>query len=105
MPRPTSVTVSSQDASAWIPVDYKQTPFNIGMGVTLSAGATLTYTVQHTFDDIQDPNAMINTFRNDGLTSQTTNEDGNYSFPVRAIRLNVESHTSGSATLTIRQGS
>lgn len=105
MPRPTSITVSSVAASAWIPVNYKQTPFNVGLGVVLSAGASLTYTVQHTFDNIQDSSITPTPFPNSGLTSQTANNDGNYAFPVRAVRLNVTVHASGDATLTIIQGS
>ncbi len=103
MPRPTSVTVSSATQSAWIPSDYKQTPFNVGLGVVVSG--TLTYTVEHTFDDIQDPSVTPTAFDNAGLVSQTANNDGNYAFPVRAIRLNVTAFTSGDATLTIIQGS
>lgn len=105
MPRPTSVSVSSQAASAWIPVNYKQSPFNIGMGVVLTDTPTLTYSVQHTFDDVQDENATLTPFNNEGMDAKAANEDGNYAFPVRAIRLNVTAWTAGTATLTIIQGS
>jgi len=37
------------------------------------------------------------------VTGETTNQDGNYAFPVRAIRLNVTAWTSGTATLTVIQ--
>jgi len=50
--RPIRVTVSSAAASNVIPLDQYISPFNIGLGVSLSAGASLTYTVQHTFDDV-----------------------------------------------------
>ena len=105
MPRPTSVTVSSATESAWIPVNYKQTPFNVGLGVVLSAGASLTYSVQHTFDNIQDSSITPTAFDNAGLTSKTANDDGNYAFPVRAVRLSVTTFSSGTATLTVIQGS
>ncbi len=104
MPRPITVTVSSQTVSAWIPVDYKQTPVNIGLGVVLSGGAVLTYDVEHTFDDIQDSTVTPTAFKNNGLQTKTANDDGNYAFPIRATRLNVTAFTSGSATLTIIQG-
>ncbi len=105
MPRPTSVTVSSQTQSAWVPVNYKQTPFNVGLGVALSGGADLTYDVEHTFDDIQYTSVTPTAYANDGLQIKTSNDDGNYAFPVRAVRLNVTAFVSGSATLTIVQGS
>jgi hypothetical protein len=104
MKSPITVTQSSLGSSRWIPVDYKQTPFNIGMGVKLSAGAVLTYTVEHTFDDIQNPNITPVAFPNADLNSLSANDDGNYAFPVKAIRLTVGSYTSGDATLLIVQG-
>jgi hypothetical protein len=102
--KPQVVTVSSQAASAWIPVDMYQTPFNIGFGVVLSGGASLTYTVEHTFDDVFDSTVTPTAFPHASVASETTNQDGNYAFPVRAIRLNVSTYTSGTATLTILQG-
>lgn len=104
MPRPIAVTVTSATQSAWLPVDSRQTPFNVGMGVVLSGGAALTYTVEHTFDNIQDSSVSPTSFSNAGLIGKTANDDGNYAFPVRAIRLNVTAYTGGNATLTIIQG-
>ena len=79
---------------------------NISVSVALSAGAVLTYTVEHTFDDPLkegfDPATAV-WFPNATLAAQTANGDGNYAFPVTAIRLNVTSYTSGTATLTIIQ--
>lgn len=103
MPQPIVISLDGVGASGWAPTNRKQTPFNVGLGVVVSGG--LTYTVEHTFDDVQDSSVTPTPFSNDGLTSKTTNDDGNYSFPVSAIRLNVTSFTSGSVTLTILQGS
>ncbi len=50
--RPIRVTVGSATVSAPVPMDQYETPFNIGLGVALSAGANLTYKVQQTFDDV-----------------------------------------------------
>lgn len=104
--RPVRVTVSSQAASAPIPLDVNQDPFNVSIGVALSAGATLTYSVQHTFDDVFaknfDPSTAV-WFTNSGLSAKTTSLDGNYTLPVTAIRLNVSAFTSGSATMTVIQ--
>lgn len=104
--RPVRVTVSSAAASAPIPMDVNQGPFNVGVAVALSAGASLTYSVQHTFDDVWapgfDPSAAV-WFTNSGLSAKTTSTDGNYAFPVTAIRLNVTVYASGSATMTVVQ--
>ena len=100
--RPTSISVGSAASSAWIPVDHRKTPFNIGLGVTIGA-AVLTYKIQHTFDDVQDSAVSPTAFDHPDVTGETTNQDGNYAFPVRAIRLNVTAWTSGTATLTVIQ--
>lgn len=104
--RPVTVTVSSQAASQPIPLDHYQGPFNVGVGVALSAGATLTYSVEHTFDDVWaagfNPATAV-WFSNSGLAAKTTSLDGNYAFPVTAVRLNVTAYTSGNATMTVIQ--
>lgn len=96
------VTVSSQAASAPLPMDFKQNPFNVGFGVVMTG--TLTYTVQHTFDDLS-LGTPTTWFDNSTVAAETTNMDGNYAFPVTAIRLNVTAYTNGSATLKVLQGS
>lgn len=104
--RPITVTVPSQSASSVIPMDTYQDPFNVGIAVTLSAGASLTYTVQHTFDDVFAPGfnpATATWYNHATLVTKTTSSDGNYAFPVTGIRLNVSIYSSGSATMTVVQ--
>lgn len=104
--RPIRVTVSSATVSNVIPLDQYISPFNLGLGVSLSAGASLTYTVQHTFDDVFSPTfdpATANWFSHATMVNKTTSFDGNYAYPVTAIRLNVTVYTSGSATMTVVQ--
>lgn len=104
--RPVRVTVSSATVSAPIPMDQYISPFNVGFGVTLSAGATLTYKVQHTFDDVFasgfDPSTAA-WFDHATVTGKTASTDGNYAFPVSAIRLNVTAYTGGTATMNVLQ--
>lgn len=99
--RPQVITQSGTGTSAWIPMDYKQNPFNIGIGVVVSG--TVTYTVQHTFDDIYDTSITPTAFNHSTLATQTANKDGNYAFPVRAIRINNSAGT-GTTTMTLLQG-
>lgn len=68
-------------------------PFNIGFGVVVSG--TVNYTVQHTFDG-------TNWFNHPDVAAETTNQDGNYAFPVLQVRLTVNSGA-GSATMTLIQ--
>lgn len=170
--RTTYVTVSAAGASQWIPLDVYRNPFSVSLGCTISSGATLTYAVNHTFDNpwdmqpvkltrvtttatavlpahglvattdsvivegagapfdgtyavasIVDANTFTYTVANSGLTTslggtvsrmrtfihssitgKTANSDGNYAYPVAAIRLNITSYTSGNVTLAVTQG-
>jgi len=98
--RPTVVTKSGTGTSAWIPLDYRQAPFNVGLGCVVNG--TITYDIEHTFDDIYTVPSPV-PFVHSTLTAQTANKDGFYNFPVRAIRINNTLGT-GSTTLTILQG-
>jgi hypothetical protein len=96
--KPQTVTVSSATTSAWIPVDHRKNPFNIGFGVVVSGGGVLTYKVQYSFDE-----DGTTAFDHDDVTGETASQVGNFAFPVRLVRLNVTAFTSGTATLTMIQ--
>lgn len=73
-------------------------PFNVGFGVIVDG--TVDYTVQHTFDD---PFGGFTTwFSHPTVAGETTNQDGNYAFPVTGIKVLVNSG-SGTATLKLVQ--
>ena len=77
-----------------IVVNTNTNPTNIGFGVIVSG--VVNYTVQHTFDD---PASTLSTwFPHPTLASQIASADGNYAFPVTAIRVTVNSGA-GSVTL------
>jgi len=104
--RPIRVSVGSATTSQAIPLDQYISPFNVGVAVTLSAGAGLTYKVQHTFDDVFAAGfnpATATWFDHATITGKTASFDGNYAFPVSAIRLNVTPWTSGTATFNVVQ--
>jgi hypothetical protein len=101
--RAKKITVTGVGTSAWIPIDNKQAPVNLGLGCVIVSG-TATYSVEHTFDDIWDTTVTPVAFQNSGITAQTTNKDGNYAFPVKAIRLNVTAGTSPVVAMTMIQG-
>lgn len=102
--RPWSYTLTAAGTSPVFIPDYIISPFNIGLAVVVSG--TLTYSVQHTFDDVFAPGfdpATATWIDHSTLTAQTTTKDSNYAFPVRGIRLNVTAFTSGSATINLVQ--
>lgn len=99
--RPQVITQTDVGSTAWIPLDYKQNPFNVGFGVTVSG--TVNYTIEHTFDDVYDSSITPVAFSHSTVAAQSTNQDGNYAFPIRAVRVTINSGT-GSAKLTLLQG-
>jgi len=101
--RPQDITQTGTGITAWIPLNYRQSPFNVGFGAVIVSG-TATYTVQHTFDDVFDATVTPVAFDNSVVAAQTTNKDGNYAFPVRAIRLNVTAGVAPVVRLTALQG-
>lgn len=88
------VGTTDQASSAWAPLDHYQTPFHVSVALQNVEGGT--YDVEHTFDPMMrrspsDPPAV---FAHDSLTGQTGAEDGNYSFPIAAVRF---TRTAGTA--------
>jgi hypothetical protein len=47
-----SITLGAAGVSKWQPVNLKQKAFAVGIATIISSGASLTYTVEHTFDDL-----------------------------------------------------
>jgi hypothetical protein len=75
-------------------------PFNVGFGVVVS-GDAVNYTVQHTFDNPQ-TNPSPTWFSHPTVASLAVSQDGNYAFPVAAIKVLVNSGA-GTATITVIQ--
>ena len=98
--RPVVVSKTGTGSSSVVPLDHYQSPFNVAFGVVVSG--TVNYTVQHTFDDIFDASVTPVWFSHPTIASLAANADGNYAFPVRAVRVTVNSG-SGTATMTVIQ--
>ena len=172
------VIQSAVGATAWVPVDPSQNAFGVGFNIDLdSAASGITYTIQHTFDDVghkvnatisrsgttvtvtvpeghglntgdsavilnanqvtgasgldgtydvtvssttvftytSGTSGTVGTFTgieivplrvqpHSSIVGAATSTDGNYAFPIRAMRLNMTARTAGSATLTVWQG-
>lgn len=48
--------------------------------------------------------ALLRVFDHASVTGKTTKSDGNYAYPVGAVRLNVTTYASGKVTLAVTQG-
>ena len=98
--RPIVIAKTDTGSSAVAVLDHYQSPFNVGVGVVVSG--TVNYTIQHTFDDVLDTAVTPTWFNHPTLSSLAASADGNYAFPIRAIKVLVNSGT-GTATATLIQ--
>lgn len=49
--RPVKITQGALGSTLWTLLDKQQAPFNVGLGAMITSGASLTYSVQYTYDD------------------------------------------------------
>jgi len=86
-------------SSASLATDLYISPFNVGFGVV--ATGTVTYTVQHTFDNLATTASPV-WFSHPTIAAKSDNQDGNYAFPVAAIKVLVTAGD-GTAAMTMIQ--
>jgi len=104
--RPITYSQTATGLSNPIPLDTKNDPFNVSVGVAITG--TGTYTVQFSLDDPASfaTAALYNSagvwYNHATLATLSANSTGNIAFPVRAVRTNVTA-VSGTVTTTILQ--
>lgn len=93
-----TVSKTGTGSSSALVMNTNISPFNVGFGVSVTG--TVNYTIQHTFDD---PAVGFTTwFDHPSVASESTNQDGNYAFPVTGVKVLVNSG-GGTATLELVQ--
>lgn len=100
-----NVTVSGSGASSpWVVMNQYKAPFNVAVAVEVTG--TARYTVQHTFVDVgvlgTAAVAAGSIFSHDTLVSATASDDGNYAFPVKAIRVTLVCASAAGDQVTMR---
>ena len=91
-------------ASPWMVTNIYPQPFNVGFGVIKHGGGDITFRVEHTFDDILDAGVSARAFIHADVTAALSSRDGNYAYPVRAIRVVVATASgSGGVQMTMIQ--
>jgi hypothetical protein len=83
----------------WVALNVLPAAFNTSVAVQLVSGS-LNYDVQHTLDDLTE--AAIG-FNHTGITGSTASDYDGYTNPVRGVRVDVNSHTSGVFTFKVLQ--
>lgn len=95
-----SNTTTGSKTSSPYPVNWKAQNFGIGLGVTMTASKGIVADIEHTFDDPKV--GFTNWHKHDSLTSLTTATDGNYTFPITAIRINVTAQTVANGSVDVQ---
>ncbi len=105
-----SITVNTVSGTAtsvstsWIPLNIHETPFNVGFGAIVHGAGKITYRVEHTFDDVFDSSVTPSAFLHEDVSAESASKDGNYAYPVRAVRLAIVSASaSAGVSLTLIQ--
>lgn len=91
------ILVSPPTAATW----QASPSWALGLICTVSSGASLTYAVQVTADQV--PSATGNWNDHDILTGKTSSANSNIAYPVTGVRLSVTNYVSGSVNLGIAQ--
>lgn len=101
-----SVTITGASQSTPYFPDTMIRPFNIGIGCVTASSSTV-YTVQHSFDYTGSSaftSSNATWFPNSGITAKSCNTDGNYAYPVSAIRvISTAGAADNTVTMTIIQ--
>lgn len=100
MARPVFITANTMGGSNAVQLDHHINPFQVGFGAVVTG--TINYTIQHTFDDVQTV-VSPTWFDNYAVAAQTTSQNGNYAYPINAVRVLVNSVSGGSVTVTFIQ--
>jgi hypothetical protein len=101
----TTNALGSVTTTAWYPVNSASADFNVGIQVNVSSGASLTWVVQTTSDDVFNPAVTPEAVTAPSpLDTGTVSETGVITIPVRAVRLSCSVWASGTVSMTIIQG-
>lgn len=80
--RPVTLRLAAAGYTQWIPVDRIQNSFLTTLGVILSSGAVLTYSVEYTLDDFQNPANLTQQFTLSRTTTTLTVTKTNHGLSV-----------------------
>lgn len=98
--RPLVFSLAEVGSTPWKPMDWRSP--NAKISIQCVVTGTVNYDIEHTLDDVQDPDITPTAFDHETLVAQTVSADGNYFFPIMALRLTINSGT-GSVVVTVLQ--
>jgi hypothetical protein len=90
-------------STPWVPLDILQPHFAVGVGAVLVSGSA-NYDLEHTYDEIDTNVTAQVAYNNATMAAKTASSDVGLTYPVKAIRLDINSHTNGVMRFTVLQG-
>lgn len=107
--RPQVITTTGVSISDPVVLNHRQSDFKVGISAVVTGIAT--YTIEHSYDDPADftsaalynSGATWHSHNTAALVAATTTQDGSYTIPIRAARIN-QTLGAGSVTATFIQG-
>lgn len=99
-----NTTTGATTSSPYI-INWKARNFGIGLGLTMTASKGMAVDIEHSFDNPWEGSGLTTWHKHEAMTGKTTTDDGNYAYPITAIRIAVTAQTAanGAATLKIVQ--
>ena len=97
-----TTSVTNVGSSAILSVDPRQAPFSVGFAAVITSG-TPTYSVEYTYDDVQQASPTPVWFAHTAASGATTSKDGAITSPCAAVRVTISSG-SGTVRLVTLQG-
>ena len=103
MARQVTASISGLGVTNTISVNINESPVNVAVAVMLSDGASMKYTVEHTYEDVWQNKSQENFVWFPFIENQTANADGYYAFPITGVRVRVIEYGQGTATFKVIQ--
>lgn len=95
----TVISQTGAGTTAWIVVDTWKESFHVAVACVVTG--TVDYDVEHTYDDVL-RGVTATAWTNADMDGKTANAAASYNYPIKAIRLKVNSG-SGTVAMTVLQ--
>lgn len=99
--RPISATYTTTGIQTAVGLDWQIVPFSVSYAITKGGSPTFSLTVDHTYDNLNDPSITPVWFAGTAVTDAA---EGVFTAPVQFIRVNIASLSGGTVTLKVLQG-
>lgn len=94
------IGIAAAARTPWVRLDPRQVPMCVGLGVAI--GGTINYDVLVTFDATPDGDSVV--INHNSIVNETTSQHDGLLYPVEAVCVDINSHTSGTVNFHVRQG-